>query len=71
MALVLQALGRDEALDARGFGVRFLALGFGLDFATNDEFADLDGVVVSKCYLCFQKRYGRIKNPDCIFFDPE
>lgn len=41
---MLQALRRDEALDAWGFAVRFLALGFGLDFAANDEFADLEGV---------------------------
>lgn len=41
VALVLQALRSDEALDARGLGVRFGTLLLGLDFTTNDEFADL------------------------------
>lgn len=41
MALVLQALRCDEALDARCFGIWFLALGFGLYLTANDEFADL------------------------------
>lgn len=41
VALVLQALRCDEALDARCFGIWFLALGFGLYLTANDEFADL------------------------------
>ena len=41
MAFVLKALGGDEALDPGGFGVGFLAFAFGLDFAADDEFADL------------------------------
>lgn len=41
MALVLEALGGDEALDAGRLGVGFLAFAFGLDFAADDEFADL------------------------------
>ena len=50
MTLVLEALRGDEALDAGGFGVGFLAFAFGLDFAADDEFADLVGfaqVVIS------------------------
>lgn len=38
---MLEALGGDEALDAGRFGVGFLAFAFGLDFAADDEFADL------------------------------
>ena len=41
MTLVLEALGGDEALDAGGLGVGFLAFAFRLDFAADDEFADL------------------------------
>ena len=41
MTLVLEALGSDEALDAGGLGVGFFAFAFGLDFAADDEFADL------------------------------
>ena len=41
MTLVLETLGSDEALDTRCFGVRFLAFALGLDFAADDEFADL------------------------------
>ncbi len=41
MPLVLKALRGDEALDLRCLGVRFLALLFRLDFATDDELADL------------------------------
>ena len=41
MTLVLEALGSDEALDARGLGVGFFAFALGLDFAADDEFADL------------------------------
>lgn len=40
---MLEALGCDKALDARCFCIGFLALSFGLDFAANDEFADLGG----------------------------
>ena len=41
VTFVLETLGRDEALDAGGFGVGFLAFAFGLDFAADDELADL------------------------------
>ena len=43
MTLVLEALGGDEALDAGGLCVGFFAFAFGLDFAADDEFADLIG----------------------------
>ena len=38
---MLETLRGDQTLDLRSFGVRFLALALGLDFTTNDEFADL------------------------------
>ena len=38
---MLETLRGDQTLDARGFGVRFLAFALGLDFTTDDEFADL------------------------------
>ncbi len=41
VTLVLQALGSDQALDARSLGVGPLALALGLDLATNDVLADL------------------------------
>ena len=41
VTLVLEALRGDEALDAGGLGVGFFAFAFGLDFAADDEFADL------------------------------
>ena len=41
MTLVLETLRSNETLDAGGLGVWFLAFAFGLDFTTNDEFADL------------------------------
>ncbi len=41
MPLVLQALGRDEALDLGGLGVRLLALVLGFDFPANDVLANL------------------------------
>jgi hypothetical protein len=41
MALVLETLRSDETLDAGSLGVGFLAFGLGLDFATDDELADL------------------------------
>lgn len=42
MAFVLQTLRGHEALDPGGFCVGFLAFAFGLDFAADDEFADLE-----------------------------
>lgn len=42
VALVLEALGGDEALDLGGLGVWLLALALGLDFTTDDELADLE-----------------------------
>ena len=45
MALVLEALRRDQALDAGGLGVGFLAFALGLDFAADDEFADLNNQI--------------------------
>jgi hypothetical protein len=41
VALVLQALGGDQALDAGSLGVRLLALTLGLDLAADDVLADL------------------------------
>lgn len=41
MTLVLETLGSDETLDTGSLGVGFLAFGLGLDFAADDEFADL------------------------------
>jgi hypothetical protein len=41
VALVLEALGSDQALDLGGLGVWLLALALGLDFTTDDELADL------------------------------
>lgn len=41
MTLVLETLGSNEALDAWGLFVFFLALALGLDFTTDDKLADL------------------------------
>lgn len=41
VALVLQTLGSDQALDLGGLGVRLGALLLGLDLATDDVLADL------------------------------
>ena len=41
VALVLQALGSDQALDLGGLGVGLCALLLGDDFTANDELADL------------------------------
>lgn len=41
MALVLETLGSDEALDLRGLGVWFRTLLLRLHFTTDDEFANL------------------------------
>ena len=41
VTLVLETLRGDETLDAGGLGVGFLAFAFGLDFAADDEFANL------------------------------
>lgn len=38
---MLQALGGDQALDARSLGVGLLALALGLDLTPNDVLADL------------------------------
>ena len=38
---MLQALGSDQALDARSLGVGLLALALGLDLATDNVLADL------------------------------
>lgn len=45
VALVLQALGSDQALDLGGLGVRLLALTLGLHLAADDVLADLDFTV--------------------------
>lgn len=42
VALVLETLGGDQTLDARGLSVRLGTLLLGLDLTTNDELADLD-----------------------------
>jgi hypothetical protein len=42
VALVLQALGSDETLDARSLGVRLGALLLGLHLTADDELADLN-----------------------------
>jgi len=58
---MLEALRSDEALDAGGFGIWFLAFAFGLDFAADDEFADLyqkTKFTVSyhlQCKLCHER----------------
>jgi hypothetical protein len=39
---VLQALGSNQALDLGSLGVWLRALFLGLDFASNDEFTDLE-----------------------------
>jgi hypothetical protein len=41
VALVLETLGGDQALDLGGLGVWLLAFALGLDFTTDDEFTDL------------------------------
>lgn len=41
MTLVLETLGGDETLDTGSLFIFFLVLIFRLDFATDDEFADL------------------------------
>ena len=41
VALVLEALGGNQALDLGGLGVGLLVLTLGLDLAANDELADL------------------------------
>ena len=41
MTLVLETLRSDETLDTGSLGVGFLAFAFRLDFATDDELADL------------------------------
>ena len=41
VALVLETLRSDETLDARSLRVWLRTLLLGLDFAANDEFADL------------------------------
>ena len=54
MALVLDALRSNETLDLGSFGVRFLALALGLDFTTDDEFADLDSVPSQRSHRKFR-----------------
>lgn len=41
MTLVLEALGSNQALDARSLGVGLGTLLLGLDLTTDDELADL------------------------------
>jgi hypothetical protein len=41
VALVLETLRSNKTLDLGGLGVRLLALALGLDFAADDELADL------------------------------
>lgn len=67
MALVLQALRCDEALDARCFGIWFLALGFGLYFTANDKFADL-GVCRRVLWLVMLFQRGENKSQLCLDF---
>ena len=57
VTFVLEALRGDETLDAGGFGVGFLAFGFGLDFAADDEFSDL-GCVQSRDQRGFRTWLG-------------
>lgn len=42
VALVLETLGGDQTLDARGLGVGLGTLLLGLDLTTDDELADLN-----------------------------
>lgn len=55
MALVLQALGGDQALDLGSLGVGLRALLLGLDLATDDVLADLyagENVIISPEIPC-------------------
>ena len=54
---MLETLGSNETLDLGSFGVGFFAFGFGLDFAADDEFADLSGGVQLLVYLPLLLRY--------------
>jgi hypothetical protein len=42
VTLVLETLGRNQSLDLGRLGIWLLALALGLDFTTNDKFADLN-----------------------------
>jgi hypothetical protein len=42
VTLMLETLGSNQSLDLRGLGVWLLALALGLDFTTNNKFADLN-----------------------------
>ena len=42
VALVLETLGSNQSLDLGSLGIRLLALALGLDFTTNNKFADLN-----------------------------
>ena len=55
VTLVLETLGSDQTLDARGLGVRLGTLLLGLDLTADDELADLFHNTVS---ILVQLRLG-------------
>ena len=58
VTLMLETLGGNEALDAGSLGVGFLAFALGLNFAANDEFADL--VAQTKGSASIRTRSARV-----------
>lgn len=60
VALVLQALGSDQALDLGGLGVGLGALLLGLDLATDDELADLYYARLVRCGLTYHVVFGGV-----------
>ena len=60
VTLVLETLRGDETLDAGGLGVGFLAFALGLDFAADDEFADLVRFAPSDQYGI---QFGLLRRP--------
>lgn len=58
VALVLETLWGDEALDAGSLGVGLGTLLLGLDFAADDELADLWWEIESQSAICFDTCRG-------------
>lgn len=59
MALVLETLRSNQTLDLRGLGVRFLALALGLDFAADDELANLIHRYISDFVLALRLNHSQ------------